>query len=181
VVRYIGMDVRREFAQLAVVEDGLLRDEGRIAVTPEALRRWVAELRPDDEVALEATGNSDAIANLLTPIVGRVVVSRGVGEGRVVGQPSSRAVAGVLPMDQGPPRLPNCRRCHGPQDDRACLAPGHQRPGLRPSPVLALSPTSAASSSLLPGRHRVAVPPDPRRGLQRQAKTQSGESDRRAS
>jgi transposase len=26
-------------------------------------------------VALEATGNSDAIANLLTPIVGRVVVS----------------------------------------------------------------------------------------------------------
>jgi hypothetical protein len=30
VVRYIGMDVHREFAQLAVVEDGLVRDEGRI-------------------------------------------------------------------------------------------------------------------------------------------------------
>jgi hypothetical protein len=27
VVRYIGMDVHREFAQLAVVEDGLVRDE----------------------------------------------------------------------------------------------------------------------------------------------------------
>ncbi len=38
-VRYIGMDVHREFAQLAVVEDGLVRDEGRIGVTPEALRR----------------------------------------------------------------------------------------------------------------------------------------------
>jgi hypothetical protein len=25
-VRYIGMDVHREFAQLAVVEDGLVRD-----------------------------------------------------------------------------------------------------------------------------------------------------------
>ena len=74
-VRYIGMDVHREFAQLAVVEDGLLRDMGRIAVTPEALRRWAVDLGPDDEVALEATGNSDAIANLLIPIVGRVVVS----------------------------------------------------------------------------------------------------------
>jgi hypothetical protein len=28
VVRHIGMDVHREFAQLAVVEDGLVRDEG---------------------------------------------------------------------------------------------------------------------------------------------------------
>jgi transposase len=33
-VRYVGMDVHREFAQLAVVEDGLVRDEGRIGVTP---------------------------------------------------------------------------------------------------------------------------------------------------
>jgi hypothetical protein len=28
-VRYIGMDVHREFAQLAVLEDGLVRDEAR--------------------------------------------------------------------------------------------------------------------------------------------------------
>jgi transposase len=39
-VRYVGMDVHREFAQLAVMEDGLVRDVGRIAVTPEALREW---------------------------------------------------------------------------------------------------------------------------------------------
>jgi transposase len=42
----------------------VVRDEGRIGVTPEALRTWASELRPDDEVALEATGNSDAIATL---------------------------------------------------------------------------------------------------------------------
>ena len=36
-MRYIGMDVHREFAQIAVVEDGLVRDEGRIGVTPAAL------------------------------------------------------------------------------------------------------------------------------------------------
>lgn len=74
-VRFIGMDVHREFAQLAVVEEGMLRDEGRIGVTPQALRQWAAGLRRDDQVVLEATGNSDAIATLLTPLVGRVVVS----------------------------------------------------------------------------------------------------------
>ena len=47
-VRYIGMDVHREFAQPAVLEDGVVRDGGRIGVTPEALRRWADGLRRDD-------------------------------------------------------------------------------------------------------------------------------------
>lgn len=81
-VRYIGMHVHREFAQLAVVEDGLVRDEGRIGVTPEVLRAWATGLRGDDEVALEATGNRDAIATLLTPVVGRVLVSNRRRPGR---------------------------------------------------------------------------------------------------
>ncbi len=68
VVRYIGMDVHREFAQLAVVERGLLRDDGRIGVTPEALREWAASLRADDQVALEATGNSDAITRAVSDV-----------------------------------------------------------------------------------------------------------------
>jgi hypothetical protein len=69
-VRYVGTDVHRKFAQLAVVEDGLVRDEGRIGVTPEALRAWVSGLRANDEAALEATRNSDVIANLLMPLGG---------------------------------------------------------------------------------------------------------------
>src|SRR6187397_3154121 len=73
--RCIGMDVHREFAQLAVVEGGVVRDEGRIGVTPEELRAWIDTLGPDDEVALEATGNSDAIAVLIAPRVKRLVVS----------------------------------------------------------------------------------------------------------
>jgi transposase len=82
------MDVHREFVQLAVLEDGLLRDEGRIGVTPEALRARADGLRRDDQVALEATGNSDAIAYLLTPLVGRVMVSdpsktRAIAEAKV--------------------------------------------------------------------------------------------------
>jgi hypothetical protein len=38
------MDVHREFAQLAAVEDGIVRDEGKIGLTPEALRAWASEL-----------------------------------------------------------------------------------------------------------------------------------------
>ena len=53
-VRYIGMDVHREIAQLAVVEDGLGHDEGRIEVTPEALRAWAVDLPAGDAVALGA-------------------------------------------------------------------------------------------------------------------------------
>ena len=108
-VRYIGMDVHREFAQLAVVEDGLLRDLGRIAVTPEALRSWAGDLGQDDEVALEATGNSDAIANLLIPIVGRVVVSnpsktRAIAEAKVkTDKVDARILAQLLAADFLPP------------------------------------------------------------------------------
>ena len=108
-VRYVGMDVHREFAQLAVLEDGLVRDEGRIGVTPEALRRWAKDLRPDDVVALEATGNSDAIANLLTPLVGRVVVSnpsktRAIAEAKVkTDKVDARILAQLLAADFLPP------------------------------------------------------------------------------
>jgi hypothetical protein len=40
-VRHITMDVHQKFAQLGALEDGLARYEGRIGVTPEALRSWV--------------------------------------------------------------------------------------------------------------------------------------------
>ena len=43
-MRSIGMDVHRSFAQIAIVEDGLCRDEGRIGVRPEDLRAWAATL-----------------------------------------------------------------------------------------------------------------------------------------
>jgi transposase len=74
--RCIGLDVHRDFAQVAILDDGLLVDAGKVDCRPQALRDWAArELRRDDQVALEATGNSDAIAVLLAPLVARVVVS----------------------------------------------------------------------------------------------------------
>src|SRR2546428_14196671 len=53
--RCIGMDIHRDFAQVAVVENGLLRDEGRVDCRPQQLREWAQTLRPDDQIALEAT------------------------------------------------------------------------------------------------------------------------------
>jgi hypothetical protein len=103
------MDVHREFAQLAVVEDGIVRDEGKIGVTPEALHAWATELRSDDEVALEATGNSDAIATLLAPLVARVVVSnpsktRAIAEAKVkTDKVDARILAQLLAADFLPP------------------------------------------------------------------------------
>lgn len=99
------MDVHRSFAQIAVVEAGLCRDEGRIGVRPEDLRAWAATLDPDDEVALEATTNSDAIATMLRPLVRRVVVSnprktRAIAEAKVkTDKVDARILAQLLAAD----------------------------------------------------------------------------------
>jgi transposase len=86
--RCIGLDVHREFAQVAIWQDGLVRQAGRIAATPEALRIFADSLAPSDEVALEATGNTHAIVRLLEGRVARVVVSnphktRAIAEAKV--------------------------------------------------------------------------------------------------
>ena len=66
-------------------------------------------MRADDEVALEATGNSDAIATLLTPLVGRVVVSnpsktRAIAEAKVkTDKVDARILAQLLAADFLPP------------------------------------------------------------------------------
>jgi transposase len=75
VPRRIGLDVHREFAQIAVWEDGLVRQGGRVATTPEALRGLADSLLPSDEVAIEATCNTHAIVRLIAPRVARVVIS----------------------------------------------------------------------------------------------------------
>src|SRR5205823_12415384 len=54
--RCIGLDVHREFAQVAIWEDGLVWQAGRIQTTPEALREFAESLCATDEVVLEATG-----------------------------------------------------------------------------------------------------------------------------
>src|SRR6266511_3732369 len=100
--RCIGLDVHREFAQVAIWEAGVIWQAGRIQTTPEALRLFAASLCATDEVALEATGNTYAIARLLERHVGRVVVSnpqktRAIAEAKVKTDKVDAAVlAGLL-------------------------------------------------------------------------------------
>jgi transposase len=78
-MRTIGLDVGRTFAVIAIKEDGRpARQAGRIMVSPADLRRFAATLGPGDQVVLEASTNTWAIAELLAEHAGRVVVSNPV-------------------------------------------------------------------------------------------------------
>lgn len=74
-MRSIGIDVHRDFCEIAIVEDGLARSAGRIASSPEALAVLAQSLCPADEVVLETTSGAIEIARLLRPHVARVVLA----------------------------------------------------------------------------------------------------------
>lgn len=80
--------MHREFAQVAIWQDGQVRQAGQVAATPEGLRAFADSLAPSDEVAIEATCNTHAIAKLLEGRVARVVISnpqktRAIAEAKV--------------------------------------------------------------------------------------------------
>src|SRR3954447_24935499 len=86
--RCFGLDVHREFAQIAIWQDRKVRQAGQVPATPEGLRAFADSLAPTDEVALEATCNTHAIAKLLEGRVARVVISnpqktRAIAEAKV--------------------------------------------------------------------------------------------------
>src|SRR5688572_8807974 len=72
--RAIGLDVHRDFCEVAIVEGGALRSAGRIATSPDVLELFAQSLAPSDRVALEVTGNAWEIARILEAHVARVVV-----------------------------------------------------------------------------------------------------------
>ncbi len=74
-LRSIGMDVHRDFCEIAIAEEGVVRAAGRIATEPEALELFAQSLVPSDEVAIEATANALAIARIIEPHVRRVVLA----------------------------------------------------------------------------------------------------------
>lgn len=73
--RAIGLDVHRDFCEVAIVEDGRARRGERIATSPEAVEAFARGLAADDEVVLEATAGSMIIAEILGRHVARVVVA----------------------------------------------------------------------------------------------------------
>jgi transposase len=74
VVRAVGLDVHRDFCEVAIAEAGTVRSAGQVRATPEALELFAASLAPTDRVALEVTGNAAEIARIVGPHVAQVVV-----------------------------------------------------------------------------------------------------------
>jgi transposase len=72
--RAIGLDVHRDFCEVAIAEGGVVRSAGRIKTSPEVLELFAQSLGREDRVALEVTGSAWEIARILEPHVKRVVV-----------------------------------------------------------------------------------------------------------
>jgi transposase len=74
-MRFIGLDVHRDFCEVAIAEGGEVRLAGRVQTEPETLALFAESLGGDDQVALEATGNALGIARIIEPHVRRVVLA----------------------------------------------------------------------------------------------------------
>jgi transposase len=73
-MRFIGLDVHRDFCEVAIADGGDVRLAGRVETRPAALVLFAQSLAASDQVALEATGNALAIARIIEPHVERVVL-----------------------------------------------------------------------------------------------------------
>jgi transposase len=74
-MRFIALDVHRDFCEVAIAEGGHVRRAGRVETTPSTLELFAQSLARDDQVVLEATGNALAIARIIEAHVGRVVLA----------------------------------------------------------------------------------------------------------
>src|SRR6266511_5995684 len=74
-MRFIALDVHRDFCEVAIAEGGQVRLAGRVETKPSALELFAGSLGADDQVVLEATGNALAIARIFEPHVVRVALA----------------------------------------------------------------------------------------------------------
>jgi transposase len=74
-MRFIALDVHRDFCEVAIAEGGRVWRAGRVETTTATLELFAQSLAADDQVVLEATGNALAIARIIAPHVGRVVLA----------------------------------------------------------------------------------------------------------
>jgi len=74
-MRLIGIDIHRDFCEVAICEDGRVRSAGRIATSVAEPGLFAQSLASDDVVALEATSGAGLIVDLLERRVARVLVA----------------------------------------------------------------------------------------------------------
>jgi transposase len=75
-MRVVGLDIHRVFAEAVMLDDGGVARLGRVGMTREHLEAFARRrLAHDDHVVVEATGNATAVAEVIGPHVGRVVIA----------------------------------------------------------------------------------------------------------
>src|SRR3989442_13995808 len=74
-MRFIALDVHRDFCEVAIKDASGLRLVGRVKTSPAELEIFAASLARDDQVALEATGPALQIARILEPHDGRALIA----------------------------------------------------------------------------------------------------------
>jgi transposase len=74
-MRVVGLDIHRVFAEAVMLEHGKTRRLGRVGMTRDHLAAFARTLTHDDHVVVEATGNASAVAEVIRPHVGRVVIA----------------------------------------------------------------------------------------------------------
>jgi transposase len=74
-VRGFGLDVHRDFCEVAIAQEGEIRSAGRIPTRVPALELFAQSLATDDVVAVEATTGTDKIVSVLQTYGIRVVVA----------------------------------------------------------------------------------------------------------
>jgi transposase len=74
-MRVVGLDIHRVFAEAVMLHDGGAVRLGRIGMTRDHLEAFARKLGRDDHVVIEATGNATAVAEVIQPHVGRVVIA----------------------------------------------------------------------------------------------------------
>ena len=72
--RAVGLDVHRDFCEVAIAQHGKVSSSGRVDTTPEALELFGGSLDPRDRVALEVSGSAWEVARILERHVAQVVV-----------------------------------------------------------------------------------------------------------
>ena len=74
-MRIFGLDIHRTFAEVMVLEDGQVTSLGRVLLDRNHLIKFADTLTAEDDVVLEATGNTMAVVHILKPRVHRVVIA----------------------------------------------------------------------------------------------------------
>ena len=74
-MRSIGLDIHRDFCEVAIAEAGEIRSTGRVSMASEKLELFAGSLGAGDQVALEVSGNAWEVARIIRPHVARVVVA----------------------------------------------------------------------------------------------------------